>query len=117
MDLVDIKNWASPEVRKICLCPIYLGGKAPYEVEVKRFVPVEGDMLEEKWISNGVTKTHPIPPYALSSMKKSAEVLLYFIENSIGTYISETVGHMDDLIWHTYHFTFRHGNNAKVSKT
>jgi hypothetical protein len=114
MDLVDIKDWASPEVRKISLCQIYLDGEAPYEVEVKRFIPKEGDMLEEKWVSNGVVRTHRIPPYALCSMEKSAHVLLRFIEQNVAKYIARTVGNMDDLIWRTYHFAFKHFENAKT---
>lgn len=117
MDLVDIKEWASPEVRKIRLCHVYLGGKAPYEVEVKRFVPVAGDMLEERWTSNGVVKVHPIPQYALSNMNEAAQVLLRFIEKSVVAYVLGTVGQMDLLVWQTYLFAFKHTNNAKVSKT
>lgn len=116
MDLVDIQDWASPEVRKIRLCQIYLDERAPYEVEVKRFVPVEGDMLEVQWTSNGITKTHAIPPYALSNMRESGRVLLNFIENNIAAYILGTVGHMDDLIWRTYLFAFKYGQIAKVRK-
>ncbi|GAB1317293.1 Zn(2)-C6 fungal-type domain-containing protein [Madurella fahalii] len=113
MDLVDIKDWASTETRNIRLSQIYLD--APYEVEVREFVPVEGDMLEEKWTSNGVVKTHKIPRYALADMGKSAVVLQAFIQRSIGTYISGTVGESDELIWKTYSFAFQHSFKAKTS--
>ncbi|KXX74792.1 hypothetical protein MMYC01_207707 [Madurella mycetomatis] len=112
MDLVDIKDWASTETRKIRLSQIYLD--APYEVEVREFVPVEGDMLEEKWTSNGVVKTHQIPRYALANMKESAVVLQAFIQQSIGAYISGTVGESDELIWQTYLFAFKHSCKAKT---
>lgn len=112
MDLVDIEDWASTETRKIRLSQINLD--APYEVEVRKFVPVEGDMVEEKWISNGVVKAHRIPCYALADMKESAVVLQAFIQQSIGAYITGTVGQSDELIWQTYVFAFRHLCKAKV---
>jgi hypothetical protein len=114
MDLVDIKTWASNEVRLISLSQIYLN--APYSVEVREFEPVEGDMLEEKWTTNGIIKTHRIPPYALADMEKSAAVMQAFIQDSIATYICGTVENSDLLIWQTYVFAFAdHAKNAKVS--
>ncbi|SPQ27182.1 dc7b8959-bb24-4bdd-88c8-e08b8e00ba17 [Thermothielavioides terrestris] len=112
MDLVDIDTWASSEVRRIRLSQIYLD--APYEVEVREFVPVEGDMLEEKWTSNGVTRSHRIPRYALADMEKSAAVLQAFIQDNIARYICGTVGQSDELIWQTYFFAFRHAQSAKT---
>jgi len=112
MDLVDISTWASSEVKTIRLSQIYLD--APYEVEVREFEPVEGDMLEEKWTSNGIIKVHKIPRYALADMKKAALVLQNFIQRSIGTYIEGTVGFSDQLIWQTYFFAFKHARDAKV---
>jgi hypothetical protein len=114
MDLVNIKTWASNEIKKIGLSQIYLN--APYQVEVREFEPVEGDMLEEKWTTNGITKTHRIPPYALADMEKSAAVMQAFIQNGIATYIYGTVKDSDPLIWETYVFAFTtHAENAKVS--
>ena len=114
MDLVDITTWASSEIKRIGLSQIYLN--APYEVEVREFEPVEGDMLEEKWTTNGITKTHRIPPYALADMEKSAAVMQAFIQDSIATYIYGTVVDSDPLIWQTYVFAFTtHTQNAKVS--
>ncbi|AEO71828.1 uncharacterized protein THITE_2031104, partial [Thermothielavioides terrestris NRRL 8126] len=112
MDLVDVDTWASSEVRRIRLSQIYLD--APYEVEVREFVPVEGDMLEEKWTSNGVTRSHRIPRYALADMEKSAAVLQAFIQDNIARYICGTVGQSDELIWQTYFFAFRHAHSARV---
>ena len=71
-------------------------------------------MLEEKWTSNGTIKVHKIPRSALADMKKAALVLQNFIQGSIGTYISGTVGLSDQLIWQTYLFVFKHARDAKV---
>ena len=106
------QHLASSEVKTIRLSQTYLD--APYEVEVREFEPVEGDMLEEKWTSNGTIKVHKIPRYALADMKKAALVLQNFIQGSIGTYISGTVGLSDQLIWQTYLFAFKHARDAKV---
>ncbi|KAK4033686.1 hypothetical protein C8A01DRAFT_49768 [Parachaetomium inaequale] len=112
MDLVDISTWASTEVKRIRLSQIYLD--VPYDVEVREFEPVEGDMLEERWTSNGVTKSHRIPRYALADMERSAAVLQAFIQDNIARYICGTVGQSDELIWQTYFFAFRHAQTAKT---
>lgn len=115
MDLVDIEEWTSPESKTIVVSQIYLD--APYPVEVREFLPVEGDMLEEKWASGGIVKSHKIPRYALANLEKTASMLQNFIESNVGTYIQGTVGTSDQLLWQTYWFAFGHIQNAKVSKS
>ncbi|KAI0115733.1 hypothetical protein GGR51DRAFT_546078 [Nemania sp. FL0031] len=85
MDLVDITTWSSEETKTIVISQIFLD--APYAVEVKEFEPVEGDMLEERWTSGSLVKSHRIPRYALSDMKKTALMLERFIDANIVTYI------------------------------
>lgn len=113
MDLVDIRNWASPETKTIIISQIYLD--APYPVQVREFQPVEGDRLEEKWVSNGVMRSHKIPSYALTDMEKTATMLRVLIERNVGTYLNGTVGLADELVWKTYSFAFSYCRSAKVS--
>ena len=74
MDLVNITAWVSTNTKTIQLSQIFVD--APYQVEVKEFIPVDGDMLEDRWTSGGVTRSHPIPRYALANMEKTAQTLL-----------------------------------------
>lgn len=112
MELVDIQTWASTQVKRVVLSQIYLD--APYELEVREFEPVDGDMLEEQWTTSTGLVKHQIPRYALADMHKSAVVLQAFIRNSIAIYINGTVGNSDELLWYTYHFAFKHVQHAKV---
>lgn len=88
---------------------------APYPVRVREFLPVDGDLLEESYTSDGIVKRHPVPRYALVSMKETAWMLQNFIDRNVGTFIEGTVGESDQLIWSTYQFAFAHIQKAKVS--
>lgn len=118
MDLVDITTWASGNTKSIVLSQIFVD--APYQVEVKEFIPVSGDMLEDRWTSNGITRSHPIPPYALVSMENTAHTLLQLIDSKIAIYILATLGPkleptpQDDLLYNTYMAAFSHPSQAKV---
>jgi hypothetical protein len=111
MDLVDITDWASKEVKTIELSQIFLN--APYRVKVREFVPRAGDVLEEKW-ANGSIKTHKVPPYAIADMKSTAQMFGSFFSNNIGTYIEGAVGKSDVLLLDTYRMALRHSQMAQV---
>ncbi|PVH87639.1 hypothetical protein DL98DRAFT_251913 [Cadophora sp. DSE1049] len=118
MDIVDITEWASDEVRTIELTQVFLDEPVPYSVEVRRFVPAEGDMLEEKWSDGQVSKTHKIPPYGLADMKKTAQHMKRFLHDSIYMYILHTVGKVgsEELLWQTYLTAFQHSHEAPTEE-
>ncbi|KAI1489816.1 hypothetical protein F5X96DRAFT_591589 [Biscogniauxia mediterranea] len=112
MDLVDITDWASSEVKTILISQIFLD--APYEVEVREFVPVEGDMVDAVWKSGSVVKRQRAPLYALNSMEKTARMLEKFIDANVATYINGVAGSLNPLFWQTYQFAFRYIGEAKT---
>ncbi|KAL3471565.1 hypothetical protein BJX99DRAFT_266617 [Aspergillus californicus] len=111
MDLIDITDWASSEVKTITLSQIYVN--APYNVEVRRIVPMEGDMLELTWVSGHRVRRHRMPEYALADMEGAARTLRWLTSNHVGQYILGTVGELDLLVWTTYFFAFRYQAKAK----
>lgn len=114
MDLVDIDLWASDEIRKIEISPVFVN--APFELEVRRFVPFEGDMLQEKWTDeNRNIKTHDIPPYAIASMEATAQAFQSYVDRNISTYLVGAIGNLDVLLWTTYTTAFQHSSEAAVS--
>ena len=113
MDLIDITEWASSEVKTITLSQIHVN--APYNVQVRKFIPAEGDMLESTWVSGSCIRRHRMPQYALASMESAAEVLKWLTSKYVGQYILGTVGNLDRLIWDTYFFAFRYQAKANVS--
>lgn len=112
MHLIDITNWASNELKIVCISPIFVN--APFAVKVKKFEPEEGDMLEERWVSTSVVKSHPTPQYALSDMRETATMLVGFIEKNIATFIIGVVPEHDALLWDTYHFAFAYTEEVTV---
>ncbi|KKK23873.1 hypothetical protein AOCH_002910, partial [Aspergillus ochraceoroseus] len=114
MDIVNITDWGSTETKTITLSQIYLD--APYTVSVRQFVPVEGDMLEFKWMSGSVVRHHRVPAYALADMEEAAKTLVDFTSYYIPHYILQTVGRLDLLIWGTYYFAFHYQKKAKTPR-
>jgi len=113
MDLVDITEWASEEIKTIELTQVFL--HAPFQLEVRQFVPKEGDMLSELWQDGEMTHTHPIPPYAMVSLRKTTDMYREFIDRNIGTYIYGAVHPLDDFFFRTYVQAFKHRLETKVS--
>lgn len=113
MDLVDIDTWASPKIRTIKASQV--SPHAPYEIQVREFVPAEGDTMEEVWTTRrSVLKRHRIPPFAICDLKKTAAVLEAYIDRHICTYVNGVVYDLDTLLWTTYRFAFGHMGRAKV---
>ena len=113
MDLVDITEWASEEVKTIELTQVFL--HAPFKLEVREFVPKEGDMLFELWQDGDMTHTHPIPPYAMVSLQKTTTMYREFIDKNIATYIYGAINPLDDFFFRTYFQAFKHRLEIKVS--
>ncbi|KAK3395142.1 hypothetical protein B0H63DRAFT_462729 [Podospora didyma] len=114
MDIIDIptNDWASPEIRTIVVSPNYV--YAPFEFRVREFIPIEGDLLEEKWMTATGMQTAPIPRYALAEMHRTARDMKDYIERNTHNFINATVGSMHPLLWGTYLMAFRHIGNAKT---
>ncbi|KAL4911528.1 hypothetical protein BDW74DRAFT_143075 [Aspergillus multicolor] len=111
MEIVDITDWASSEIKTITLSQIHVD--APYNVQVRKFIPIEGDMLESTWSSGHYVRRHPMPQYALADMEGAAETLKWLTANYVGAYIKYEVGNLDLLIWRTYYFAFTYQQKAK----
>ena len=117
MDIIDIpaSDWASPEsdIRKIVVSPVHVD--APFEFRVRKFTPVEGDVIHEMWKTpQGTMKQVALPRYALAEMHEAGETLKAYIETSVSKFIVATVGHLDTIFWETYQMAFRHINAANV---
>ena len=107
MDPEDITEWASTEIKIIEVTQGFS--------EVREFIPVEGDLLEESWNSGGIVKRHKCPPYAVANVEKAAQDLRQFIDDNISAYIIGAVGQSDILLWSTYYMAFKQSKEAPVS--
>jgi hypothetical protein len=111
----DIKKWTSPEPKVIQLTQD-CGGSA-FEVEVKPFIPVDGDVLARTWVTNNVKKSYECAPYAIVNMSKTGMELCRFINNSIAAVIEAEIDETNKLLWDTYAMAYRYSEFAEVSST
>ena len=114
MQIVEISAWASTEVRTICVTQ-EVGGTY-YELQVKKFIPQDGDSLERKWFSNGEHKSHKCATYAISNMKMAAKTLQRFVQDNIAVTVAHSVDHVDTLLGPAYRIALELQINAEVIK-
>jgi hypothetical protein len=114
MDLVDVNDWVSDEVKTITLSQILLD--APYQVRVREFKPQDGDMIEDAYMQNGQIKKYQITRYALADLEETAAMSHVWIDRNIGRYIMGAIGHerIDPLVWETYMNAFKHHAEAEA---
>ncbi|KAK0708520.1 hypothetical protein B0H67DRAFT_496689 [Lasiosphaeris hirsuta] len=116
MDIIDIpaSDWASSEIVRIVVSPNHLD--APFEFSVREFIPVEGDMLEEQWMTATGKKRVPIPRYALADMHQTANEMKNYVERNVWKFIGVTVGSLDQLLFETYTMAFRYIGQANTAE-
>ncbi|KAK1782241.1 hypothetical protein QBC45DRAFT_448642 [Copromyces sp. CBS 386.78] len=116
MDIIDItaSDWASPDIRTIVVSPVHVD--APFEFRVRKFNPVEGDVVHEMWKTPQGMKQVALPRYALAEMHEAGKTLKAYIETSVSKFIVATVGHLDTIFWETYGMAFRHINEANTEQ-
>ena len=115
MDLLDISLWASDRVRIIEVLPVF--ANAPFKLKVGKFVPPEGDLIQEVWSDEkGMIRKHEIPPYAIANTEESAISFQDYIDSAIGECIIADIGDWDSLLWSTYLMAFKHSTKAIVSQ-
>lgn len=118
MDLVDMTDWASDDIRTILVSQVSLD--APFALVVRRFIPREGDRLEKRWHKDGVERQFPVPPYAIVNMAEAAESIETMVRLKQPLYLQSLLkkgpeDHCGDFLWETYMFAFRHPYQVKVS--
>lgn len=73
-------DWASDSICTINLTLGYCSD--PIILKVRKFKPVEGDVLARTWTHDGVTHETLIEPYALADIQKTKSTLLRHIEHN-----------------------------------
>lgn len=69
--LNDITLWASDEIKKIKVTQGFTS--KTLTLEVRKFVPLEGDMIHKTWTVGGVEKKVLFPTYAIVSLQAALE--------------------------------------------
>jgi len=113
MEIVEIVDWASDEIRTITLTQDI--GDSSYDIQVREFNPVLGDSLDRSWNSASKVHSHPCAPYAIHNMKETADVISKFVDANTETFISHYVDREEDLLWNTYWKAYDHIRETRVS--
>ena len=96
----DIGSWASSDIRTICVTEGYTGQSV--RLLVRRFQPQPGDSLERSWVSKGVKKSVPIPPYAIVDMEAARSEFDGYIKKGLVECCKRLLGPKEDLLWQSY---------------
>jgi hypothetical protein len=109
----NIKAWASSGTKTIYITQDY--GDSAIAVEVRQFVPVQGDMLHRQWADGSVIKSVPIPNYAIVDMEAALRAYKDHIVNDGPKYFKSALNFKDRLLWDTYSIAIDFSSTASVS--
>ena len=112
MEIVDIKNWRSSEIKEISITQDVCG--ASYKLKVREFIPIEGDALERKWVIHGEQQSFRCAPYAIANMREAGVILKDFADRHIGPSICYYIDETDKLLRNTYLMAYRHASFTEV---
>lgn len=95
-----IHMWASNETRLIYISVSFSDRYLP--LEVRKFVPQEGDKLERTWDYKGTKKSVAIPPYALVDLDAGKSAYTKYIRDSMTDIFRNMLGDNDNILYKTY---------------
>jgi hypothetical protein len=113
LQLKDINVWASSEIRTIELTQDYV--TTPLTLKVRRFVPLESDMLDRRWAHGSIKKSVTLPPYAFANMREALEIYKRFINQEGTRHLHSILDPNDRLVWATYSAAVKASNSPTVS--
>lgn len=98
--MIDVVDWESDEIKSIKvshgLC------QDPIKLEVRKFIPEDGDVLDRKWVDGQTRKTKRVEPYAIVSMSKAAQEVGRYIISNVHSCITTFLEGHDSLVRDTY---------------
>jgi hypothetical protein len=115
MELEDIALWESMDIKRIEVTQGFT--TQPLTLSVRKFVPLEGDMIHKTWNAGDVQKKVLMPTYAIVNFQQALQAWARWI-NDEGTHYFDTLldtspGHK--LLRETYSMAIWTSNHATVS--
>jgi hypothetical protein len=110
--LRDISEWASPETRRIQITEGF--SSVPLGLEVREFVPKEGDVLERHWwTKDRIKKSVPVPAFAIANVNASRKAYHDYI-NQGGAEFFKGWLNKDELLIQTYSAAIQAANDSST---
>jgi hypothetical protein len=113
LKLKDISEWASPETRRIQTTEGF--STIPLELEVRRFVPKEGDVLERHWWTRDrIRKSVPVPAFAIANINAARKAYEHYINQGGAEFFAGWLKGKDELLVKTYSAAIEAANNPNT---
>jgi hypothetical protein len=112
MEMNDISTWSDSEVRTVEITQDF--SLNPLVLRVRKFTPVEGDMLSRSWVHGSIKKSVMLPPYAIESLKDAERSYKEYIDKEGAQFFVSTLNRNDKLIWGTYDMAINASNHSMV---
>jgi hypothetical protein len=112
MEIKDISTWSDAEIRTIEITQDY--SPQPLVIQVRKFIPLEGDMLSRSWVHGSIQKSVMLPPYAIANLKETLKTYKEYITKEGTEFFCSTLDRNDRLIWETYSTAINFSNDSKV---
>ncbi|PVH82364.1 hypothetical protein DL98DRAFT_414946 [Cadophora sp. DSE1049] len=100
MEMNDVSTWADSEIRRIEVTQDY--SPNPIVLRVRKFIPIDGDMLSRTWKYAGEDKEAVLPPYAIESLKEAERAYRDYIFKEGMQFFLSTLKRKDALVFDTY---------------
>jgi hypothetical protein len=100
MEMSDVSTWANSEIKTIHITQDY--SPRPLALRVRRFAPIEGDMLSRSWVHGSIKKSVMLPPYAIANLKEAEKSYKEYITNEGKHFFFSTLESKEGLLWETY---------------
>lgn len=113
MKIVEIEEWRSSEIKTVTLTQDVEG--TTYDLQVREFIPVDGDSLARGWRTNGQEMKHACTNYAIANMAQTGVQMAAFAERNIGNFIRFYIKKNDTLMWNTYYMAYKYSYTVGVS--
>jgi hypothetical protein len=113
MELNDIDNWDSSELKTLYITYDY--SPHPLILQVRKFKPQEGDLLDRSWKYRGEKKSVRIPPYAIASFEAAQKMYEDYVNQNGEYFFEATISKSNKLLWETMNTAIKASNCAMVS--
>jgi len=113
MKMMDVVDWESPEMKSIKVSHGFC--QDPINLEVRKFVPEDGDVLDRKWVDGQVRKTKRVEPYAIVNMQKAAQEVKRYIYANVHPCLLTFLENHDGLVRDTYMLAYKQSTTQPVS--
>jgi hypothetical protein len=113
MDVVDITDWASHEIKTIRITQDV--DDNAYDLQVRKFVPQLGDHLQRRWKTKGVDQSFECTPYGIADTQQAGKTLAEFADRTLKSSIDFYISENEPFLFKTYCMAYHHSQTAEVS--